>query len=693
MKKRWIAGLLFVAFAAALLPLPSLAAGGEPELVRLMCYSDRAAENYYPFLVSGNQLYIRSDIAADFSGFTWDGQRYTRDGVQVSPAGISYRNNLWFPIEDLMRQMETAVVEDGGALYFCSASMLKAEFLTFYDQMDRLPTPFDDENLAFQSGLVISAAYNILSGARFSTLWRGYYEPLLEEALYEIAVPQNVDDPIFAWLQQAKTEVLDPSAKQMEQVDSMAEKLGLPQSSVYYSDDDLERLLRMGQEYKKQTGSLGFSLSDFYQGVARASFAYGLESSYLRGISSLSGMNAEDGREEALQAAAQRMMEVYQDRVGWDQLQNLVDTFVTEQLEKKAALAVFACLPKALKVVEAGIKASDFPKQASAIEKSAAFAVIQNMAYRRARALRQADEIDYVELKYAMLLYYKAAMLGYEQYTFDEAVGAMCASQAQLAQENIEKLAAVLDRDLENYDYSNPSIDVSRLSAYSPTAPVSTEDLSGVTEQEQPNQVETGQATLEAFVRDELAGQWLDHGLMPDSVPAHPEWTAYEKGYVETGEGIIGAWRLDLNEDACDELVVLRQAMGSFPTLRLQVYGFQNGSYSQIYLLYEEELMAAGSNGCYLAIQPGPNAHVAYCLYGTMYAVDWKQDASAVTRIEFPERAGSSISQERQSSTAQYRAYYGDEAIGTPAAYVDASNGQLALYLTQASRQIMVGGQ
>lgn len=75
MKKRWIAGLLFVAFAAALLPLPSLAAGGEPELVRLMCYSDRAAENYYPFLVSGNQLYIRSDIAADFSGFTWDGQR------------------------------------------------------------------------------------------------------------------------------------------------------------------------------------------------------------------------------------------------------------------------------------------------------------------------------------------------------------------------------------------------------------------------------------------------------------------------------------------------------------------------------------------------------------------------------------------------------------------------------------------
>ena len=77
----------------------------------------------------------------------------------------------------------------------------------------------------------------------------------------------------------------------------------------------------------------------------------------------------------------------------------------------------------------------------------------------------------------------------------------------------------------------------------------------------------------------------------PDSVPAHPEWTAYEKGYVETGEGIIGAWRLDLNEDACDELVVLRQAMGSFPTLRLQVYGFQNGSYSQIYLLYEEEQM------------------------------------------------------------------------------------------------------
>ena len=102
--------------------------------------------------------------------------------------------------------------------------------------------------------------------------------------------------------------------------------------------------------------------------------------------------------------------------------------------------------------------------------------------------------------------------------------------------------------------------------------------------------------------------------------------------------------------------------------------------------------MQAGANGCYLTIQAGANAHVAYCLYGTMYAIDWKPGAEAVTRIAFPERSGDSIAGEDQSSLAKYRAYYGSEAIAMPAAYVDAANGQLALYLTQASRQLMVGG-
>ena len=68
--------------------------------------------------------------------------------------------------------METAVVEEDGALYFCSASVLRQNFLALYDQMSRFPAPFDDEDLAFQSGLVISAAYDILSNARFSTLWK-----------------------------------------------------------------------------------------------------------------------------------------------------------------------------------------------------------------------------------------------------------------------------------------------------------------------------------------------------------------------------------------------------------------------------------------------------------------------------------------------------------------------------------------
>ncbi len=695
MKKRWIAGLLVLACVACL-ALPTARAAGEPELVSLMCYSDRMAENYYSFLVSQGQLYIRSDVAAAVSGFQWDGQRFSRDGVELNPSGLQYRNNDWFPMEGLLTQMETAVVEEGGALYFCSASVLKADFLTLYDEMDRVPAPFDDEELAFQSGLAISAVYNIFSSARFSVLWQGYYEPLFMEALYEIAVPQDVDDPIFQWLTSAKTEVLDPAAKQMDKIDSLSEKLGLPQSQLYYAENDVEQMLRTAQEYQRATKKMGFTLGEFYQGVARASFTYGLESSYLKGMEEIASMTAADGKEEALQTSIAELTKQYEASIagdGWAQLRNLVDTFGTEQLEKAASAAIYACLPKSLQALSSAIKSTDFPKQASALEKSAVYAVIQNMAYRRAKALREADEIDYVKLKYAMLLYYKAAMLGYEQYTFDEKVGELCAMQAEKAKAQIERLSAVLDRDLENYDYSNPTIDISGLEAYVPTSPVSTEDLSDVKEQQQTNQVETGESSLASFISQNLTGPWLDHTLMPDKVPVHSEWTAYEKGYVETGEGIIGAWRLDLNEDAYDELVVLRQRMGSFPKLSLQIYGLRNGNDSQVYLLYEDELMQAGSNGCYLTIQAGPNPHVAYCLFGAMYAVDWKPGSDSVTKIEFPERAGDSISQEDQSSAAQYEAYYGSQAIGTPAAYVDASNGQLALYLTQASRQMMVGGQ
>ena len=54
--------------------------------------------------------------------------------------------------------------------------------------------------------------------------------------------------------------------------------------------------------------------------MARASYAYGLESSYLKGLSMLASMEAEDGKEEAMQAAINHMLEVYQDRQeadGW----------------------------------------------------------------------------------------------------------------------------------------------------------------------------------------------------------------------------------------------------------------------------------------------------------------------------------------------------------------------------------------
>ncbi len=693
--KRYIAGLLLTALLLGAVPLGASAAGSVQEPVMLMCYSDRVAANYYPFIILDGQLYIRSDTAGAFSGFAWDGACFSRDGVRLEPQGMEYRGGTWFPVESVMREMETAVVEEDGALYFCSASVLRQNFLALYDQMSRFPAPFDDEDLAFQSGLVISAAYDILSNARFSTLWKGYYRPLFDEAIYELAVPQDPDDPIFAWLASAETDLLGPAAQKMDKVDEITKEMGLPKSSIYYADDTLERMLRTTQAYREVTGSLGFSLSDFYQGVARASYAYGLESSYLKGLSMLASMEAEDGKEEAMQAAINHMLEVYQDRQeadGWEQMQNLVDTFATEQLEKKAAAAIFACMPKTLQAITAAIRASDFPKQASAIEKSAAYSVIQNKARQRADQLYEAEETDYVALKYAMLLYYKAAMLGYQQYTFDDVVGPLCAAKAEEARTVLMQLSAVQDRDLENHDYGNPKIDTAALKAYTPTSPVADEDLSDVSETEQPEQSRTGESTLEGFVASELEGIWLDHTQMPDRVPNHSELTPYEKGYIETGDGLIGAWRLDLNEDASDELVVLRQRMDGLPKLQLQVYGFHSGDYSQVYLLYEDEVLQAGANGCYLTIQAGANAHVAYCLYGTMYAIDWKPGAEAVTRIAFPERSGDSIAGEDQSSLAKYRAYYGSEAIAMPAAYVDAANGQLALYLTQASRQLMVGG-
>ena len=51
-----------------------------------------------------------------------------------------------------------------------------------------------------------------------------------------------------------------------------------------------------------------------------------------------------------------------------------------------------------------------------------------------------------------MLLYYKAAMLGYQQYTFDDVVGPLCAAKAEEARTILMQLSAVQDRDLEDHD-------------------------------------------------------------------------------------------------------------------------------------------------------------------------------------------------------------------------------------------------
>ena len=704
---------MLVVMTLCMIPIPALAAA-DARIMTVECYSDRAdMPQYYAFLYTGGKLHISGECVALFGGFQWNGGKvFTRGDYRVVQDAVYHGGQYWFPLYETMKKMETAYVVENGDFYFCSSNMLTAEFMTYVDKMKRYPAPYDEDSIVFQGGLLYSAVFNVTTEFRLRTFVKGYFLPVFEDIIYDMAVAQTTTDPIYEWLASVEGNVITPLAQGDKQVDSLEEKLGLESSSMYYSENVLEDMMEVAAEYK---GS-DFSLAEFYQSAACATYAYDLNQSYLKGLKLLLRVPAEDRPEEAMEEAITDMFRVLKDREkaeGWDQLSNLIENVFWDTTEKMAAIAIKKSLPKVVKMGIKLIEHSDMPKQTGAIERSAAFAIVQDQAEELVEDILSEDEIDYVELKYALILYYKAAMMGYREYTFDDFVGASYQLEAEELAEIIAQLSSVMDRDLENIGFKSTLLSTGQLEIYESevTATTTTTTQTRPAQSVQPAETTTTRKTKPAV---EDAGQeaeatnvytaldsyrnmlmlennWLNSRYLSDSVF---DWTGSNarvksKGYVEEGTGAIGIWKLDLNSDGYAELVMFKQKMNGMPELTLEIYGYKPGQGAQIYKLYSQTLMQAGSNRCFVEIYSGANPHIAYMKHGTTYAIDWKKGAERITQTEYPQDMGNSIAEGIGSSSSKYIREYGEAGTRTPVAIIDASGGLLALHLTQGSDGIL----